>query len=453
MQRTVLTALVLVGISTSQQARVHSIAVSPNVRVSVDRSHLYHGETWACADPSRRERLALASMAYDPRQAIDRSIVYVSQDAGRSWALARETGESVDPVCAFGADGRLRFLHLARDTNRMEILSSADAGRTWTGPAIAPYLDRPYLVIDQVGKLYINAHEPAASNPRTRVAALLTSEDGRVFTPVRSLEQPAGLTPGNGVLLRDGALLSVFTSARLRPTQMEPAGFVGVIRSSDAGRQFGEAVQVADWYTEAGMSASTMPQIAVDHATDHVYVVWPDTRSGRSEIYVAASTDAGRTWSTPTKVNDDPHPDTRRDHLQPAIAVAPTGVIGVSWFDRREAADNRGWRARFAASFDGGRSFEPNVVVSEQSYDPARSIDQSLNETIEKKPRDGGPSAFRPRWNLRLREGIPPAFPSTLAEHFMPSGSTIGRACSRSGRVRSPSGSSNTSLRDDSSGC
>jgi hypothetical protein len=50
----------------------------------------------------------------------------------------------------------------------------------------------------------------------------------------------------------------------------------------------------------------------------------------------------------------------------PVIAVNNAGVVGVSWYDRRDHPDNRGWDIRFTASLDGGDTWAPNVRVSEQ---------------------------------------------------------------------------------------
>ena len=52
------------------------------------------------------------------------------------------------------------------------------------------------------------------------------------------------------------------------------------------------------------------------------------------------------------------------------VAVNRDGVVGVLWYDRREANDNLAYHARFAASFDGGLTFSPSVRVSAAPNDP-----------------------------------------------------------------------------------
>jgi len=75
-------------------------------------------------------------------------------------------------------------------------------------------------------------------------------------------------------------------------------------------------------------------------------------------------------------VNDDvprAAPGTGPNDIQPSIGVNNQGVVGVSWYDRRENTDDLGWRTRFAASYDGGLTFSASVPVSDAIYDPAQN--------------------------------------------------------------------------------
>jgi hypothetical protein len=78
-------------------------------------------------------------------------------------------------------------------------------------------------------------------------------------------------------------------------------------------------------------------------------MVWPDVGSGRSQILLAYSFDTGKTWSKPRAINDDrSRPDSAGpDDFHGVVAVNPQGVVGVSWYDRRDHRDNLGWTVRF----------------------------------------------------------------------------------------------------------
>src|SRR5205823_4093868 len=82
---------------------------------------------------------------------------------------------------------------------------------------------------------------------------------------------------------------------------------------------------------------------------------------------LAYSADKGKTWSAPAVVNDDrsfADRERKRDHILPAVTVNKDGVVGVTWYDRRESADNLGWRVRMAVSLDGGETFSSSVAVA-----------------------------------------------------------------------------------------
>jgi hypothetical protein len=70
-------------------------------------------------------------------------------------------------------------------------------------------------------------------------------------------------------------------------------------------------------------------------------------------------------------INDDGPPVGRRgpDHFMPTVAVNRSGVVGVTWYDRRDHFDNMGWHVRFRASLDGGATWLPSVRVSTASHD------------------------------------------------------------------------------------
>jgi hypothetical protein len=109
-----------------------------------------------------------------------------------------------------------------------------------------------------------------------------------------------------------------------------------------------------------------------------LYVAWGDVRRGRSEIYLAYSQDSGKSWSMPVPVDDAPlGANSWPDNFMPTLSVNKEGVVGLVWYDRRDHNDNLGWTPRFAASVDGGETFEPSLRISEagMSQKNARFVD------------------------------------------------------------------------------
>ena len=159
-----------------------------------------------------------------------------------------------------------------------------------------------------------------------------------------------------------------------RESQRPPGATIQSIWSIDGGATLAGSAKIDD-YVAGGErkgailgNANAEPALAIDATSgrfkDRLYVVWPDRRSGHSQILFAFSEDKGRSWSPVRRINDNAPSDTT-DQFMPEIAVNRDGVVGVMWYDRRDHPDNLGWDARFAASFDGGASFTPSVRVSQ----------------------------------------------------------------------------------------
>ena len=191
-------------------------------------------------------------------------------------------------------------------------------------------------------------------------------------------------------------LLRDYGSA-LAPLQWSPRG---------DGEHLSEPSKISDWYypfSENGR-LSYIPVIAADRSSgpfhDRLYVVWTDSRSARAEVYLSWSRDRGQTWSLPKAVNDDaPHVNgASPNDFHGAVAVNKDGIVGVSWYDRRENPDDLGWRQRFAASLDGGVTFSPSVAVSEALYDLSRNDPPAVNEKVERTVLSTGAKFMNPRW-------------------------------------------------------
>jgi hypothetical protein len=77
-------------------------------------------------------------------------------------------------------------------------------------------------------------------------------------------------------------------------------------------------------------------------------------------VYLVKSTDDGRTFSAPRRVNDGP---TGPECRFPTVAVDSRGTVHVAWLDKRhETPERPGFsRVYVARSTDGGRTFQRNV--------------------------------------------------------------------------------------------
>jgi hypothetical protein len=104
-----------------------------------------------------------------------------------------------------------------------------------------------------------------------------------------------------------------------------------------------------------------------------LYVSYEDGSSGLSNVYLTASYDAGRSWSPPIRVNDNPGP---AEALQPNLDVAPDGTVVDAFYDRRLPCPAQGTSAATKAgvAYDPAQPFGVVnwcVNAAAQLYSPA----------------------------------------------------------------------------------
>ena len=87
-----------------------------------------------------------------------------------------------------------------------------------------------------------------------------------------------------------------------------------------------------------------------------------------TDVKFVRSADAGKTFSSPIRINDDPV-NHNKWHWLAALSVAPNGRIDVVWLDTRNAANNTDSQLFYSFSIDGGSTWSPNIAVS-ASFDP-----------------------------------------------------------------------------------
>jgi hypothetical protein len=362
--------------------------VGENVQVSAPNSGNAHFELDATAHPARPGVLLSAGMVRrGPRQEYN-VVVYRSEDGGKRWTQTLEVAQEgviQDPTFAAGAGG---VYFGAFGGGRLGLYRSVDGGQSWTKSDL-PSLDRPWLSVGAAGAgteehLYLHgtgAPDGEAGDSvdvavyRAAVGEPLSSAEGLDLTR----EGREMLATGNSAVRPDGTVvfpylvrltdIGIYESETLPPPRQRrrPNALLRVAVSKDGGETFATDT-VARWYHRFGRGESaTMPVLAVD-TTDgpfsgRVYVAWTDFRSGDSQVLLSHSDRPGERWSDPVLVNRRGGPAFRPD-----LAVNTNGILGISFYDRRASESGLGWRARFAASRDGGVTVGPSIPTSEAPY-------------------------------------------------------------------------------------
>jgi len=240
-------------------------------------------------------------------------------------------------------------------SSAMLVARSADGGMTWSVPTTlikdgaTAFNDKGSITADPTNSSYVYAVWDRITGPTGGPSYFAaTADGGSTWQVARSIYDPGpqNQTLGNQVVvLPTGVAVNIFTEID------NPAGAstsqLRAINSSNHGTNWSAPVTISsltavgttDPHTGAAVrDGSGIASMSVGPG-GVIYVVWQDSRfsSGqRDGIAMARSTDGGLSWSTPVEVNADHNVQA----FTPTIHVRADGVIGVTYYDLRNATSS-----------------------------------------------------------------------------------------------------------------
>jgi hypothetical protein len=354
----------------------------------------------------------------------------VSTDAGLSWSEAasplpkdvagcvRNTNGHIADV-AFAADGTLYYAFAgypkANDFHsKIYLARSGDLGRTFASTPI-PGLDPPYApdvfgtpALPTIGldptnpqRVYVafqanyglfslpdSAFPPGKFSSSYPLRAYVAGSDdgGTTFSqPVAVSSDPKDHASRAYLAVGKDATVYVFAGEVNTPvpfgsTNPPAADRIFLFTSSDGGKTFTQKVVYTGAPGRPGDAYAVLLAISptVDPRTGDLYLTWEDSGRRPPAVLFSRSSDKGVTWSDPVKVDDvDPGRQWDFDEEEPAVSVAPNGRIDVAWLDYRNDytfkpgpdAQNALQDVYMASSTDSGRTWSPNLRISDRSID------------------------------------------------------------------------------------
>ncbi|HEX6595361.1 MAG TPA: sialidase family protein [Acidimicrobiales bacterium] len=356
--------------------------------------------------------------------------VHISGNSGRSWS------EGGDPMSrpftwnsdyaingpyftvAFDEAGTMYLAFTAADPARSDInrterprpvflARSSDSGRTFTTSMVyRAQPENPRTINNRRAMVAVDPSDSSnvyvawiQSSPGEKSRSMMagSTDGGRTFREAVDLAEaePQGGYQPRPAVGPDGVVHAIFPGAGFAP--QAPAGAPApdpVIRSifyrqsTDQGRTWSAPVKIDEG--TAGFFHNRKQLLAADPNNGNLYAVWYGNANGETrpnheddnEIIVRASRDGGRTWGERVIVNDDARsPNTQ--HYDPGISIAPNGRVDIAWYDFRNSPVPETLPTTFAAPFnyggftdvyyasstDGGRTFGPNLRISDRMSD------------------------------------------------------------------------------------
>jgi hypothetical protein len=306
---------------------------------------------------------------------------FASADAGDRWTR-HDFGHAAlpagspdwpcgDPWVALLGDGSAVFAMLGDRGEVLVYCPRTEAGR---GPRhrfrwVARTTTRQWCWIRLVATSMSSPGRDGDSSTRRlrwTVCAARSRDGGRTF------EHSAGVTPfvtnfeaQNPVVLSDGTLGIPFNDHHTIDDR-NITGRSWLLLSTDGGRTFAEPLFIAEGCPGSGGWPSLAADASGGPYRDRMYHLCVD-RDYRG-VLLRRSSDRGETWSAPVRA------DAGRERAYtpiPSIAVDQSGVIGVSWYERRDDPERRCQFTHFSASRDRGATFLPDVRVSSPASCPA----------------------------------------------------------------------------------
>lgn len=404
------------------------IELSSPVAISADVMDSQEPSSMLCAHPREVDQLIagttegkMNSSSYPGNVDRDHLHIFSSLNNGGTWKSRFRSNDIhwyVDPACTYAEDGAIVVSSMMFNLESVgkflprgyHLRRSEDGGQTWQSTKIDydQFLDRGFLTTDHVsprfrGRMYLSALGASGGDYSVQKPfgmVLFRSDDGgRSFTGPATVDAGlgAGVVPDKGILhpgppvtLRDGTIILSWYAMYSRVGTMQDweekrdraalrhdgqergASKMMIARSLDGGITFESPITVATgiWTTKpdnyAGQDGSPgkfVPALAADTSSgpfrNHVYAAWADLRNGSKQVWFSASEDGGKTWQPARVISDEVVEHSNSSQV--SIAVNKNGVIAAFFYT--ETNPSLGHSAILVTSSDGGLTWSPAIQV------------------------------------------------------------------------------------------
>ncbi|MGC6431153.1 MAG: hypothetical protein ACON5F_08940 [Jejuia sp.] len=321
-------------------------------------------------------------------------IINTSNDGGKSWKQSAFAKGIADPVLTYGDNNTAYLTYLDFDKNMvMSLATSTDGGKNWQAKALqldGKAADRQWIKRDNsknspyYGSLYLSYFHPEDG---LDIHIIKVDKEGNVGEnhKVHSTTYPYVQNPTLDVSIK-GDIVICFVAGDKNGRRK-----IMAVHSTDGSKTFSKESLVSEIYMfkegkhvsdvigfgpgDANRLGNSL-QMAIDKSkgpySGRVYLTWTDFVKNKPEegmnVLLSHSDNHGITWSTPMIVNDDNIASSHQYYS--AIDVNPSGVVCLSWYDRRsDPANDVLTDFYFSHSTDGGATFQKSIKVNSETSD------------------------------------------------------------------------------------
>ena len=333
-----------------------------------------------------------------------------SEDNGKTWATtelplpngttpcsATVAGKPCPfaPDAAFDRNGKLFVLYTnlignGNGPQGLWVSTSTDGGKTLqdpvkiaggSGPTLNGEIFQARLAIANSGTIHVTWLQGGETgnlsllgvNP---IVAVHSDDGGKTWSQPNVISDPGRDRVGVATPVVDGkgdvtVLYEDFKGDRRDfeyldgPVFEDPFALV-ITRSTDGGKTWTRGTELESGVVPSKRFLVYLPEFPTIAATPQgtIYVSWMDGRNGDEDVFLKKSSDGGKTWTAPVRVNDNPLKDGTSQYL-PKVAVNSSGRVDVLFYDRRRDKQNVMNDVELATSTDGGKTFTNRRVSSE----------------------------------------------------------------------------------------
>jgi hypothetical protein len=337
----------------------------------VSEGNFFEGEPYLVMNPVNNQHLVAAWMGFQ----FNNKVVIkssVSTNGGNTWSTpiwqthVVPTFSSADVSLAYDHLGNLFMSYIDYDNDNFSagkvlLRKSIDGGLSWGNPITVldintfpnqVAIDRPWMVIDQstgpnAGTIYVtnmNANQPALITPPYHPYVSISTDGGQSFQS-EELDD-TGFLAGSAipqpmpspVVTADGRFTAIYPSYVVNQSLLPR---LIRVQSNNQGQTYSYdiAYQGQGFGTSNSLVKAGPLLIANPNNANQLSYFFLSDAFGESDITFIETSNNGLTWSSPTRINQDPIGNGKIQDLIWAD-YASNGDLAVCWRDRRNASGN-----------------------------------------------------------------------------------------------------------------